>query len=89
MDITKEKIIQKLNEKNAVHPCARCGSHSFTVLDGFSKIMLDEKIDGSIRIGGPMVPVAIIACTNCGALTMHALGALGLLEKQGDIDGTK
>ena len=51
--------------------------------------MLDNEVDGNIRLGGPMVPIAIVACTKCGAITMHALGALGLLDNQGDKNGEK
>ncbi|MBR6123816.1 hypothetical protein IKQ19_09540 [Candidatus Saccharibacteria bacterium] len=82
MKIDKNRVIQKLTEKGAVLPCSRCGNQQFSVLDGYSKIMLDENIDGSIRIGGPSVPVSIVVCTKCGAVTMHALGALGLLEDE-------
>lgn len=87
MKINKDDVVKKLTEKGALLPCSRCGSRSFTVLDGYSKVMLDNEIDGSIRIGGPMVPVAVVACTKCGAITMHALGALGLLNNQGESNG--
>ena len=89
MKISKDEVAKKLTEKGALQPCSRCGSRSFSILDGYSKIMLDKEVDGNIRLGGPMVPVAIVACTKCGAITMHALGALGLLESQGDENGKK
>lgn len=89
MKIEKDDVIKKLTEKRAVLPCSRCGCNSFTVLDGYSKIMLDEEIDGSLRLGGPMVPVTAVVCTNCGAITMHALGALGLLGKREENNGNK
>lgn len=82
MEIKKDEVIKKLTEKRAVQPCSRCGCPTFTVLDGYSKIMLDKEVDGNIRLGGPFVPVTAVVCTNCGAITMHALGALGLLGKQ-------
>lgn len=80
------KIIEILNKKNAVKPCSRCGNSSFSFV-GYTKIMMDDQMDGSIRIGGPVVPSAIIACSNCGAITMHALGALGLLNNNEASDG--
>lgn len=78
MKITKAQVIKKLNEKGAIKECSRCGGNSFTVLDAYSRIM--KKIDGNIKTeGGMMVlPIAVVACTQCGAITMHALGALGL-----------
>lgn len=84
MKIDKNRVIKKLTEKGAIYPCSRCGNQTFNVLDGYSKIMLDENIDGAIRIGGPSIPVSIVVCTNCGAITMHALGALGLLDEKGE-----
>jgi len=33
-----------------------------------------------IVVGGPVVPVLIVICNNCGAITFHSLGALGFLE---------
>lgn len=84
MNIKKEEVIKALTEKKAVLPCSRCGCNSFTVLDGYSKIMLDKEVDASIRLGGPVVPVVAVVCTNCGAITLHALGALGLLRKKGE-----
>ncbi|MBR4007303.1 hypothetical protein [Fibrobacter sp.] len=83
MKIDKTRIINKLTEKGAVLSCSRCGHQFFSVLDGNAKIILDENIDANIRIGGPTVPVAVVVCANCGAITMHALGALGLLDEQG------
>jgi hypothetical protein len=75
----KNEIIRKLNEKGASKPCARCGHEHFSLLDDYSKISLQPEIDGFV-LGGAAIPVFNIACTNCGAITQHALGALGLLN---------
>jgi len=89
MEISKDKIIEQLNARNAIMPCSRCGSNSFAVLNQYSKIFIDEKFDGNLKIGTPTVPVALVVCTNCGAVTMHALGALGLLDNKEDADDKK
>ncbi len=81
----KEKIAEKIKEKNALKPCERCGQQNFTVLDGFANIGLAQEISESYVIGGLQVPCAIIACTNCGNLSYHALGALGLLGEQNKV----
>ena len=82
MEIDKEKIVQKLNEKNATKPCHRCGQNSFSVLDGFSKITIQKKFSAGLIIDGEIVPVVHIACNICGALTPHALGALDMLPDE-------
>jgi len=86
MDLSKKEIVEKLNGKKAALPCQRCGEGSFSVLDGYSKISIqnDFKDLNSTVLGGASVPVVLVACNNCGAITQHALGALGLLPKAND-----
>ena len=78
----REEIAKLLTEKGALKPCHRCGAKSFTILEGYSNIHLQENLNAGMVIGGPSVPVAHIVCDNCGALTPHAIGALGLLPKE-------
>ena len=83
MEINQQEIIDKLKEKGALLPCHRCGNKQFTVIDGYSNFSLKKNIDlsSSITIGGPNVPIILIACDKCGAITPHAMGALNLLPK--------
>lgn len=79
MDKTqKDKIIKKLVEKGARLPCPRCGNNEFTVIDGYFNQTLQDQLQGLV-IGGPSIPSVVTACTRCGFLAQHALGALGLL----------
>ncbi len=80
MKIDKNEIIRLLNEKKALLPCHRCGTENFTVMNSFSKVILQDDINSGTDMEGASVPVAIIACRNCGAITFHALGALGVLQ---------
>lgn len=77
----KKEIAEKLNEKGATQPCNRCGQPNFSLLDGFVNLPLNQEISGNVVIGGPSVPCAVLACNNCGNLSYHALGALGMLNK--------
>jgi len=87
MEIDRDKIAKKLSEKGATRPCHRCGQNSFTVLEGFTNIHIQDRFSAGLVIGGPSVPVAHIACNNCGAITSHALGALDMLPQEGAKDG--
>ena len=78
----KNKIAEKLNEKKATLPCQRWGKSDFSVLDGFINLPLNQEINGNVVIGGPTIPCAAIACNNCGNLSYHALGALGMLNNE-------
>lgn len=75
----KEEIVKRLSELGAMLPCQRCGHMKFTVLNGYTHTMLQDDINGSLIIGGPTIPSILVACNNCGCLTAHALGGLGLL----------
>ncbi len=87
MPIDRDEIARVLKERRAIKPCHRCGEMQFTVLDGYSKMTLEKEIQGGLVIGAPIVPVATIACDNCGAITSHALGPLGLLPKKEEEEG--
>ncbi|HTY55767.1 MAG TPA: hypothetical protein VMB26_11225 [Candidatus Binataceae bacterium] len=77
----QKKIIEALEKKGAKNPCPRCGNPSFALLSGYFNQTLQTQLGGLV-IGGPSVPSAVVACTNCGFLAQHALGALGLLPQE-------
>lgn len=68
-----------LVKRGAMQPCARCGGKAFNIVDNYGKLIIGEKPDANIL--GQVVPVALVICANCGAVSLHALGALGLLNK--------
>jgi hypothetical protein len=47
-------------------------------LDGFTKFILQSNFRDGVKVEGASVPVVNVACDNCGAVTAHAVGALGL-----------
>lgn len=85
MKIERTKIAEILNQRGANKPCHRCGNVKFSLLEDFANIMVQKDISGSLIIGGPTVPAAIVVCDNCGATTFHAIGALGLLPPQNEV----
>ena len=76
----KDAIINALKEKNVVLPCPRCESSNFQVI-GQTAISINEN-PTVISLGESAVPAALIVCTQCGFITMHALGSLGLIPKE-------
>jgi len=73
----KEKLAQALHEKGVKLPCPRCGAANFEVV-GQSVIPLNDN-PAVFSVGGPAVPVGIVACSNCGFITLHALVRLNLM----------
>jgi hypothetical protein len=80
-DERKKEIIKALEDRGAKLPCPRCSNPSFTLLDGYFNQTIQTNLRG-IVLGGPSVPTVVVACTRCGYLSQHALGALGLLPKE-------
>lgn len=79
----KQQIIKALDERGAKLPCPRCGNNNFTLLDGYFNQTIQTELKGMV-IGGPSIPSVVVACNRCGFLSQHAIGALGLLPKEGE-----
>ena len=77
----RDKIISRLEEKGVKLPCPRCGNNSFSLIDGYFNQTIQNELKGLV-IGGPSIPSVITACNQCGFISQHALGALGLLPPQ-------
>jgi predicted nucleic-acid-binding Zn-ribbon protein len=75
-----DRIIEILKNKGAIKPCPRCGNEEFTLLDAFSKQNMQDSPKGPVILGGQTIPCAVVICQNCGFLSYHALGYLGLLS---------
>lgn len=58
-----EKILEHLTRWEGRN-CPMCGKGQWTALD--STYQLTEYNDGSLVLGGPVVPVIPITCGNCG-----------------------
>lgn len=75
----KENIVKILNERLENFQCPMCHKGPFTIIDGFFNMSLQGSLT-SYTLGGTTVPMVAITCNNCGFISLHALGALGLLE---------
>ena len=81
----KKELIDALNQKLKRHglplKCPMCSHNNFTIADAYLRNGLQEDIK-SVNIGGPSIPAIAIICTNCGFISQHAIGVLGLLPKE-------
>lgn len=78
-----DEYINALKVKGVNAPCSRCRSNFFDIV-GESIVSIQEK-PGVVSIGGPSIPVVLVICQQCGNLTMHAQGSLGM--KRGGQNG--
>lgn len=76
-----EEIIKILKERGAVRSCPRCGKEKFTLTDGYFADVLQTDLN-IFRVTGSSVPSIAVICDNCGYISQHALGALGLLPQE-------
>lgn len=58
------KLLEHLKVKWASRSCPMCGSGPWNVQD--STFQLTEFNEGSMVIGGPVIPVVPVICSNCG-----------------------
>lgn len=79
----KDKLIKALVAK--VGQCHRCGLGGFDMVNGFFVQMVSEDTAHMpySQLAVTAIPSVVTVCKSCGALSQHAIGALGVeLEEQ-------
>lgn len=74
----KNEIISVLERKIKKIECPMCHQRHFEILEGYISDMLQSDYH-NIVIGGHTIPSIVLVCSNCGFISKHALGALGLM----------
>jgi hypothetical protein len=75
-----KEIVKSLEAKGANHPCGRCEHTRFEVI-AETNLQIQNN-PNAFTVGGPSIPAVIVACANCGNISHHALGALGLKPQE-------
>ena len=87
-DEEQKEIVAKLQERGVkADKCPMCGNGKFIITDGYfnHQVLARNAIianGGAIYIGGTSIPTVAITCTNCGFISQHSLGILGLLNQE-------
>ena len=86
----KKELIQvleaRLSQNKTKLKCPMCSNRNFTIADAYLRNDLQPDIR-NVNLGGPSIPAIAIICTNCGFISQHAIGALGLMPKEEENDG--
>ena len=77
----KEEIKKKLVAKAPNLTCPMCSNKSFSMAEGYFMNTMQSDLS-SIALGGQSIPTIGIICNNCGFVSQHALGTLGLMPKE-------
>lgn len=75
----RNEIARALNERRVgAKGCPMCSANKWALGDGYVLVPVQNSL-GGLTLGGQSIPSATIICTNCGFVSHHALGVLGLL----------
>jgi len=68
------KAIEHLRAKWSGRPCLMCGDGNWNVQDSIYQLL--EFNHGGLVIGGPVIPIIPVVCSNCGnTLLVNAITA--------------
>jgi hypothetical protein len=74
----KNKIKEALIKKVPNLSCPMCKHNNFAMTQGYIVHTLQSNYS-SVTLGGEAIPSIGIICNNCGFISQHAIGSLGLL----------
>lgn len=76
--ITQDDIKEFILAKVTNHFCPACSSNAWSLLgdDEHVLALMALRSNGAFSMPPPSMPVAAMACTNCGYVRSHALGAI-------------
>lgn len=77
----KNDIIKKISDVIPELKCPMCHNKQFVIVDGYFPNMVYDDYNASIMKYKKGMPSVAIVCNNCGFISNHSLGALGLLEE--------
>lgn len=76
----KRKIANELSKRIPDLACPMCRKKNFIITDGYFNSSINANLQEMV-LGGPSIPSIGIICANCGFISQHALGILGLLNQ--------
>ncbi|MFA6571366.1 MAG: hypothetical protein WCT77_09030 [Bacteroidota bacterium] len=79
----KLKIKEEIDKRIINLSCPMCKNNKFIIADGYFNNSMQTDMTTFV-LGGESIPTIAIICDNCGFVSQHAIGILGLLEKKQD-----
>lgn len=74
-----DDVIVRLEEKDVKLVCPMCGNRKFELVEGFFRHVVQNNMK-TFQVGGKSIPTIVMICKNCGFISQHSLGILGMLE---------
>ncbi|MBA0014167.1 MAG: hypothetical protein H0Z53_00880 [Nitrosospira sp.] len=82
-----KKVIDFLSEKWGNRDCQMCGKGPWEVQDKAFQLM--EFHQGNLVVGGPLIPVIPVTCTNCGNTVLVNAIISGAIKPETEAQGRK
>lgn len=76
----QKQTIQAALQAKGVAVCPMCRRSGWQVGEDLVHAPATS-LGGGMSLGGPHIPMAQIVCTNCGFVSHHAVGVLGIALK--------
>ena len=73
----RNEIMSALDSRLKEAACQLCRKNSWTLADGFVPLGLQEDFS-TFQVGGPVLPLVALVCSNCGNTCFINLISLGL-----------
>ena len=75
-------VIQALQTRGLTGDCPMCKKNQWVVHEVPISVPVYE-LSGQVKFPGTSMPMAAMICRSCGFASFHSLGALGLINNQG------
>ena len=75
-------VIQALQTRGLTGDCPMCKKNTWVVHEVPVSVPVYE-LAGTVKFPGTSMPMAAMICRSCGFSSFHSLGALGLINNQG------
>lgn len=85
----KELVLNKLEGVLKILECPMCHYNQFIIADGFVHEKLYQKYDRINSDDKKSIPAVAIICKQCGFISNHSIGILGLLNKEEEMNDEK
>lgn len=83
-----DKILKELKKRGVSKTCPMCGNKHFSIAPAYFVNLLQTSV-GNLSLGGKSIPSIPIICTNCGFISQHAIGILGIVPKESPEESKK
>lgn len=78
----KKEIVQALASRVDKMECPFCHQGKFTLIDGYITDSVQKDFINLVIGSKTTLPSVALVCNNCGFISQHSLGILGLLNSE-------